>query len=240
MQLPHGLWQGVLMFADMTRQEMAQAAYTNWITTTSVSLPVMLSALCKKRLSLLSTVAAGAHSHNSADHMANSTFNSLLHMVHHSKGQYQAMQGVFFILLKLVAAYPAHGNGLPHGALRLSAEPRLPEQARARSALLPKRAVELQQGSVVLQALLGKCCWWLLCSSLVTKHGGAPAGQVGNALDTVKQEAQQGKRTEQKTAKQLLCAFSLTSGCKDGMLWEPAHMYCFVCGLLDRFHHQEC
>ncbi len=80
-------------------------------------------------------------------------------MVHHSKGcEYQAMQGMLFTLLTLVAAYPAHGNGLPHGVLRLSAAPRLPEQARARSALLPKRAVELQQGSVVLQALLGKCC----------------------------------------------------------------------------------
>ena len=137
---------------------MVQAAYTNWITTTSVSLPVMLSALCRKRLSLLSTVAAGAHSHKSAAHMANSTFNIFLHMVHHSKGQHQAMQGMLFTLLKLVAAYQAHGTGLSRGVLRLSAAPRLPEQARAGSALLPERAEELQQGSVVLQALLGKCC----------------------------------------------------------------------------------
>ena len=79
-------------------------------------------------------------------------------MMHHSMGQYQAMQGMLFTLLTLVAAYPAHGNGLPHGALQLSAEPRLPEQTRAGSALLPERAVELQQGSVVLQALLGRCC----------------------------------------------------------------------------------
>ena len=90
--------------------------------------------------------------------MVNVTFNNFLHVVHHRKGQYQAMQGILFTLLKLVAAYPARGTGLPHGDLRLSAAPRLPEQARAGSALLPERAVELQQGSVVLQALLGKCC----------------------------------------------------------------------------------
>lgn len=40
------------------QQEQASEAYTNWITTTSVSLPVMLSALCRKRLSLLRIVAA--------------------------------------------------------------------------------------------------------------------------------------------------------------------------------------
>ncbi len=78
--------------------------------------------------------------------------------MHHSKGQSQVMQGMLFTLLTLVAAYPAHGNGLSHGVLPLSAEPRLPEQAHAGSALLPERAVELQQGSVVLPALLGKCC----------------------------------------------------------------------------------
>ena len=72
--------------------------------------------------------------------------------------------------------------------------------------------------------------WWCACRTGC------------NAQDTVKPKAQQGERTEQKTAK--ITVVYIQSDIwmyrTDGMLREPAHMYCFVCSLLDRFHHQEC